>query len=155
MNHGLTLIVSFFSFFQISFRGFGEVGLGMYTQGIQGHKNLWGPWLRGDSALGRWCNKLHSTICIVLLSEFVSRNVWLQHPGWTFLTLLPGKLFLILQNLDQMSPSLKTSQIPTQNLVTFLFCLQPDFSDTCLITHALDGTHVFGGLCPVTEMRTL
>ena len=29
------------------------------------------PWARR-------CNKLHSTICIVLLSEFVSQNVWLQ-----------------------------------------------------------------------------
>ena len=38
-----------------------------------------GPGLRGDSALGPQCNKLHFTICIVLLSEFVSRNVWLQH----------------------------------------------------------------------------
>ena len=28
---------------------------------------------------GRRCNKLHSTICIVLLSEFVSQNVWVQH----------------------------------------------------------------------------
>ena len=26
------------------------------------------------------CNKLHSTICINLLSKFVSRNMWLQHP---------------------------------------------------------------------------
>ena len=25
------------------------------------------------------CNKLHFTICIVLLSEFVSQNAWLQH----------------------------------------------------------------------------
>ena len=31
MNHGLTLIVSFFSFVQTSFREFGEVGLGTYT----------------------------------------------------------------------------------------------------------------------------
>ena len=30
------------------------------------------PWARR-------CNKLHSTICIVLLSEFVSWNAWLQH----------------------------------------------------------------------------
>ena len=38
-----------------------------------------GPWLRGDSLpWARQCNKLHSTIRIVLLSEFVSRNVWLQ-----------------------------------------------------------------------------
>ena len=27
----------------------------------------------------RQCNKLYSTICIVLLSEFVSQNTWLQH----------------------------------------------------------------------------
>ena len=37
-----------------------------------------GPWLRGDSTLGPQYNKLHSTICIVLLSEFVSWNTWLQ-----------------------------------------------------------------------------
>ena len=30
------------------------------------------PWARQG-------NKLHSTICIVLLSEFVSQNTWLQH----------------------------------------------------------------------------
>ena len=35
-------------------------------------------WLRA-SWIGRRCNKLHSTVCIVLLSEFVSRNAWLQH----------------------------------------------------------------------------
>ena len=47
------------------------------------------PWARR-------CNKLHSTICIVLLNEFVYRNEWLQQycspPArllclWTF----PGK----------------------------------------------------------------
>ena len=26
-----------------------------------------------------WCNKLHPTICIVLLNEIVSLNSWLQH----------------------------------------------------------------------------
>ena len=31
MNHGLSLIVYFFSFVQTGFREFGEVGLGMYT----------------------------------------------------------------------------------------------------------------------------
>ena len=35
-------------------------------------------WLRA-SWIERRCNKLHSTICIILLSEFVSRNAWLQH----------------------------------------------------------------------------
>ena len=36
----------------------------------------------GEEEILRWalrCNKLHSTICTVLLSEFVSRNTWLQH----------------------------------------------------------------------------
>ena len=32
MNPRLTLTVSFFSFVQTSFREFGEVGLGMYTE---------------------------------------------------------------------------------------------------------------------------
>ena len=31
MNHGLTLIVSFFSFIQTSFREFRDVGLGTYS----------------------------------------------------------------------------------------------------------------------------
>ena len=31
MNHGLTLIVCFYSFVQTSFREFGEVGVGTYT----------------------------------------------------------------------------------------------------------------------------
>ena len=53
MNHGLTLIVSFFSFVQTSFREFGDVGL---SSTLKVYKVLtkvsWGPWLRGDSALG-------------------------------------------------------------------------------------------------------
>ena len=81
MNHGLTLTVPFFSFGQTNFREFGEVGLGTYTLGYTRflQKLVWVlhqeetlPWVR-------WCNKLHSTICIVLLSEFVSWNAWLQH----------------------------------------------------------------------------
>ena len=34
MNHRLTLIVSFSSFVQTSFRELGEVGVGTYTEGI-------------------------------------------------------------------------------------------------------------------------
>ena len=53
MNHGLTLILSFFSFVQTSFREFGEVGLGKpYRVYKVFTKSGWGPWLRGDSALG-------------------------------------------------------------------------------------------------------
>ena len=50
-NHRLTLIVSFFSFVQTSFREFGEVGLSMYTYKVFTKRGR-GPWLRGDSALG-------------------------------------------------------------------------------------------------------
>ena len=35
MTHRLTLIVSFFSFAQTSFREFGEVGLSTYTGGLK------------------------------------------------------------------------------------------------------------------------
>ena len=53
MNSRLTLIVSFFSFVQNSFREFGEVGLGMYTKVFKVFTKTGGdPWLRGDSALG-------------------------------------------------------------------------------------------------------
>ena len=54
MNHGLTLIVSFFSFVQISFKEFGEVGLGTCTFRVYKvfTKTGWDPWLKGDSALG-------------------------------------------------------------------------------------------------------
>ena len=53
MNHGLTLIVSFFSFVQTSFREFGgwlwACTLRVYKVFTKTGR---GPWLRGDSALG-------------------------------------------------------------------------------------------------------
>ena len=52
MNHGLNLIVSFFSFVQTSFRELGEAGLGTYSSVYQVFKNWSGSWPRGDSALG-------------------------------------------------------------------------------------------------------
>ena len=80
MNHGLTLIVSFFSFVQTSFREFEEGGFGhahlgyvKFSQklvGIFGYEETL-PW-------AQQCHKLHSTICIVLLSGFVSWKSWLQ-----------------------------------------------------------------------------
>ena len=79
MNHGLTLIVSLPLFRLVS----ENLGRWVWTHTLRVYKVFsktgQGPWLRGDSALGLPCNKLHSTICIVLLSEFVSRNTWLQH----------------------------------------------------------------------------
>ena len=81
MNHGLTLIVSFFSFVQTSFREFGEVGSDMYTWGIKDFHKCCSGSLAKRSIINspHQYNKLHSTICIVLLSEFVSQNAWLQH----------------------------------------------------------------------------
>ena len=43
------------------------------------------PWARR-------CNKLHSTICIALLSEFVSRNAWLQHNKYLKVNAFPVEL---------------------------------------------------------------
>ena len=77
MNHGLTLIVSLFYLAQTSFKEFREVGLSKYTRkvlqklvGVLGQEETL-PWARRS-------NKLHSTVCVVLLSEFVSRSAWLQ-----------------------------------------------------------------------------
>ena len=58
-------------------------------------------WLRGDSALGPQCNKLRSTICIVLLSEFVSRNVWLQQYQLGFVESRGGKFPFLGDKLTQ------------------------------------------------------
>ena len=53
MNHGLTWIVSFFSFVQTSFREFEEVGLAHTLRVYKVfRKTGQGPWLRGDSVLG-------------------------------------------------------------------------------------------------------
>ena len=63
-----------------SFKEFGYVGLGPYTLGTIGcHKNRSGSLAKEETL--PWthqCNKLHFIICAVLLSEFVSRGVWLQ-----------------------------------------------------------------------------
>ena len=61
-----------------------------------------GPWLRGDSALGHRCNKLHSTICTVLLSEFVSR----EHMATTFGALAGEHLTLRRQVSFEATPRL-------------------------------------------------
>ena len=61
----------------VSLKEFGVVGLDTCTWGIKDFHKCWSlakrrlPW-------AHQCNKLHFTICIVLLSEFVSQNAWLQ-----------------------------------------------------------------------------
>ena len=77
MNDGVIGIV--FSLVYVSLKEFGVVGSDTYTWGIKDFHKCWS----GSLAKRRlpWvcrCNKLHSAICIVLLSEFVSRNAWLQ-----------------------------------------------------------------------------
>ena len=53
MNLGLTLIVSFFSFVQTSFKEFGRW---VWARTLKAYKVFTktgrGPWLRGDSAVG-------------------------------------------------------------------------------------------------------
>ena len=78
MNDGVIRIA--FSLVYVSLKEFGVVGSDTYTWGIKDFHKCWSgslamrrlPWARR-------CNKLHSTVCIVLLSEFVYQNVWLQH----------------------------------------------------------------------------
>ena len=70
------------SFVYVSLKEFGVVGSDTYTWGIKDFHKFWSGSLAKRSLAKRpWacqCNKLHSTICIVLLSEFVSQNAWLQ-----------------------------------------------------------------------------
>ena len=80
INHGFNLIISPFNIFQARFKEFGEVGLSTTRKVYKVFTEVGqSPWLREALPWPRQCNKLHSTICIVLLSEFVSQNMWLQH----------------------------------------------------------------------------
>ena len=69
------------------------------------------------------CNKLHSTTCIILLSEFVSRKVWLQHFLKCVNSLsISGGFLLLAQHmipstwLDDVDPF---SFYPFYNYITF------------------------------------
>ena len=76
MNDGV--IGTVFSLVYVSLKEFGVVGSDMgykrFSQMLVGVLGLEEtlPWARQG-------NKLHSTICIVLLSEFVSQNTWLPY----------------------------------------------------------------------------
>ena len=87
MNDGLTGIV--FSLVDVSLKEFGVVGSDMYTWGIKDFYKCWSGSLAETLPWARQCNKLHFTIYIVLLSEFLARNAWLQH-----LVLWPGNFSL-------------------------------------------------------------
>ena len=77
MNDGVIGIV--FSWVYVSLKEFGVVGSDTYTWGIKDfHKRWSGSLAKRRLPRACRCNKLHSTICTVLLSEFVSRNAWLQ-----------------------------------------------------------------------------
>ena len=74
VNDGVIGIV--FSLVYVSLKEFGMVGSDTYTWGIKDFHKCWSGSLAKETL--PWagqCNKLHLTICIVLLSEFVSRNM--------------------------------------------------------------------------------
>ena len=80
MNHGYNQIVSPFNTFQARFKESGGVGLSSTLKVYKIFTKVGqGPWLRGD-CLGPTCviNCTPLSVCIVLLSEFVSQNMWLQ-----------------------------------------------------------------------------
>ena len=89
------------------------VGSDTYTWGIKDFHKCWsGSLAKRRLPWARRCNKLHSTICIVLLSEFVSRNAWLQH-CLSFLllrigvTVMPGcwkKVIYVTMDAGLVSP---------------------------------------------------
>jgi len=67
------------TFSRLGLRNLGMWAWAVHLRHIRFHKSRSGflskrrlPWVHQY-------NKLHSTICIVLLSEFTSRNEWLQH----------------------------------------------------------------------------
>ena len=77
MNDGVIGIV--FSLVYVSLKEFGVVGSDTNTWGIKDFHKCWsGSLAKRRLPSARRCNKLHSTIFIVLLSDFVSWNVWLQ-----------------------------------------------------------------------------
>ena len=75
MNDGVIVIVFTHPLFYVSLKEIGVVGSDTYTQGIKDFHKCWS----GSLAKRRLCLGPNSTICIVLLSKFVSQNVWLLH----------------------------------------------------------------------------
>ena len=79
MNNGVIVIVFTLPLLYISLKEIGVVGSDTYTWGIKDFHKCWSGSLAKKRLLwARRYNKLHSTICIVLLNEFVSQNAWLQ-----------------------------------------------------------------------------
>ena len=78
MNDGVIVIVFTLPLVYVSLKEIGVVGSDTYTWGIKDfHKYSLRSLAKTRLPWARGCNKLHSTICIVLLSEFVSRKAWL------------------------------------------------------------------------------
>ena len=79
MNDGVFVIVLTLPLFYVSLKEIGVVGSDTYTQGIKDFHKCWS----GSLAKRRLClgptGEINCIplICIVLLSEFVSWNVWL------------------------------------------------------------------------------
>ena len=76
-NHGCNLTVSPFNTFQARFKEYGDVDLRSTVKVYKVFTKVgWGPWLERKLPRTRQCNKLHSTIHAVLLSEFVSWSIY-------------------------------------------------------------------------------
>ena len=109
MKHDCNLIISPSNIFQSRLEKIGNVDLGTYTLGIKGRHKKWSGSLAKEETLPWtcWCNKLHSTIRTVLLSEFVSRGVWLQQYLFAFLYWsglpFPSSVNHILSELSTMT----------------------------------------------------
>ena len=79
MNDGIIVIVFTRPLFYVNLKEIGMVGSDMYTWGIKDFHKCCSGSLAKRSIINspHQYNKLHSTICIVLLSEFVSWIAWL------------------------------------------------------------------------------
>ena len=78
MNDGVIVIVFTLPLFYVSLKEIEVVGLDTYTWGIKDfHKYSLRSLAKTRLPWARGCNKLHSSICIVVVSESVSRNAWL------------------------------------------------------------------------------
>ena len=79
MNDGVIVIVFTLPLFNVSLKEIGVVGLDMYTWRIKYFHNCWSGSLDKRRLYLRPTGEINCIplICIVLLSEFVSRNAWL------------------------------------------------------------------------------
>ena len=122
------------------------------SQGIWGGTRTWGVkdfhkcWLGSLAKTLPWarrCNKLHSTICIVLLSEFVSQNARLQQSSELNSPILVQFSPLILKTsvftLAILFDHFQFTLIHGHNIpgsYTMLFFIAPNFTSVISLIHS-------------------